>query len=486
MADFTPTDEQIVILDAFKTGGTMVVEAGAGTGKTSTLKLLAKDAPNRKGVYIAYNKAIADEASADFPAAVQCRTAHSLAFREKGKLYSSRLKSSRVPGKVQAQILGIYRGLGDEATFLSPTKLARIVGETVTRFCYSADSEIWERHVPIVPGTEEWKDELEAEILPLARQAWADAQNPNGSLPFKHDYYLKMWALDNPILDCDYVLLDEAQDANPVIAQIVEAQTHAQRILVGDRCQSIYGWRGAVDAMETFDAEHRLVLSQSFRFGVKIADEANKWLGMLDAPLRLSGFTPIASTVGPMVDLPHGTAVLCRTNAGVLSTAMEAQGSGKSVAIVGGADPIKRYAEAAVELMAGKSTWHPELCAFKSWADVQEYVQEDEDAGALKVIVRMIDSHGPQRIIEVATSCADERDADVIASTSHKAKGREWDHVQIATDFQPQKSENGEEKKPSRPEMMLAYVAVTRAKVQLDNLGLTWIEKFLPQGVRGR
>lgn len=483
--EFTPTDEQVAALDAYATGGTMVIEAGAGTGKTSTLKLLAKDDPNRRGVYIAYNKAIADEAAADFPATVQCRTAHSLAFRAKGKLYADRLKSSRVPGKVQAQILGIARGMGDDVTFLSSTKLARIVAETVTRFCYSADDEIWERHVPKVAGTEEWHDSLADYIRPLAIQAWADAQNPNGRLPFKHDYYLKMWALDNPVLDCDYVLLDEAQDANPVIAQIVEAQTHAQRILVGDRCQSIYGWRGAVDAMSDFDADHRLVLSQSFRFGPKIAEEANKWLGLLDAPLRLSGYDSLSSTIEPMVDLPHGAAVLCRTNAGVLSTAMQAQSEGKRAAIVGGADPIKRYAEAAIDLQSGRSTWHPELCAFKTWGAVQEYVNEDDDAGSLKVIVKMIDSHGPERIIQVAGACATEHDADVIASTSHKAKGREWDYVQIASDFQPQKNEEDERKTPSRPEMMLAYVAVTRAKVKLDNLGLAWVDKFLPKGVRG-
>ena len=41
------------------------------------------------------------------------------------------------------------------------------------------------------------------------------------------------------------MLLDEAQDANPVIAAIVENQSHARLAAVGDRCQAIYDCRGS-------------------------------------------------------------------------------------------------------------------------------------------------------------------------------------------------------------------------------------------------
>jgi len=62
-------------------------------------------------------------------------------------------------------------------------------------------------------------------------------------LRFTHGCYLKLWQLSDPRLLADYVLLDEAQDANPVAAAIADRKLHAQRILVGDRCQAIYGWR---------------------------------------------------------------------------------------------------------------------------------------------------------------------------------------------------------------------------------------------------
>nr|WP_307962201.1 hypothetical protein [Salinispora arenicola] len=67
-----PTTEQQQVIDAFQSADrpTIVVQAGAGCGKSSTLKMAARTQPNRKGLYVAYNKALAVEARGDFPAAV--------------------------------------------------------------------------------------------------------------------------------------------------------------------------------------------------------------------------------------------------------------------------------------------------------------------------------------------------------------------------------------------------------------------------------
>lgn len=84
--------------------------------------------------------------------------------------------------------------------------------------------------------------------------------------------------------------------------------------MVGDSAQAIYGWRGASDVMTRFDG-HALTLSQSFRFGPRLADEANRWLTMADAPIRLTGADAIPTELAP-VERPD--AVLCRTNIGAL------------------------------------------------------------------------------------------------------------------------------------------------------------------------
>lgn len=468
--NFPPTAEQQAALDAFATGENMVIEAGAGTGKTTTLRLLA-EATDRKGIYIAYNKAIQVDAAADFPENVQCKTAHSLAYGgvmrlPNGRALLNRLRGARVPSRQAVAILGIAPNglrISDEQN-IDAWVVARIAMETVSRFCNSADDSITERHVPKQEGVEDMAF-LANYIAPIARRAWADLTDPKGKLKFAHDHYLKIWALSNPKLNCDFVLLDEAQDANPVIAKIVQSQAHAQQIMVGDRCQAIYGWRGAIDAMSNFDAPHRLILSQSFRFGPAVAEAANVWLERLEAPLRLSGFEKIESAIASLDD---PDVILCRTNAAVIENAMNAQAQGKRVAIVGGTGEIKKFAEGARDLMGGRKASHPDLTAFKNWGEVQEYVGNDEGRD-LKVMVTLINNYGVDAVLDVCDASVNEDTADLIVSTAHKAKGREWNKVRIANDFKP--SENGE---IARPEMMLMYVAVTRAKLVLDNAALDW------------
>ena len=376
---------------------------------------------------------------------------------------------------------------------LAPQQTARLAMETVANFCRSADQAPSGRHVPRKPGLDgaEAMANLREELPSLAAKAWSDLTSRDGRLRFDHDVYLKMWQLSGPRLAAEYVLLDEAQDANPVIASIVMSQSHAQLIAVGDRCQAIYGWRGAVDAMTSFPAKVRLPLAQSFRFGPAIADEANKWLEILEAALRLRGSTGIRSAV---YSLPNPGVILCRTNAKAMSEAMDAMTSGRKVAITGGGRDILALAEAAVTLKAGTGCSHPELFAFRTWGEVQDYAENDPGGSDLSVFVKLIDDHGPEVIMDAARGLSDERYASLIISTAHKAKGREWDTVQISSDFrEPRKKkddvaglgglhlddEDGEQPEIRRDEAMLAYVAVTRARQILDRSGLAWVDKYL-------
>jgi hypothetical protein len=478
---FTPTPEQRQVIDAFATGKPLVVEAGAGTGKTSTLKLCAAATANRRGVYIAYNKAIATDAAHSFPPSVTCRTAHSFAFQAVGKQYAARLKAPRQPAKETAKILRINEPiqLRKDLAPLAPQQLARIVTATIGRFCYSADDRIGRYHVPLLPGldAEAERAELAKFVVPVAQRAWDQEVAPSaGRIRFTHDMYLKLWALSRPQFGVDFVFLDEAQDANPVIADLVERQGDTQRILVGDACQAIYGWRGATDAMRTFTGT-RLYLSQSFRFGQAIADEANKWLSVLHARLRLRGFEQIRSTVGP-VDSPD--AILCRTNAAAVSQAAALSAAGKRAALVGGGDDIRRLAEAAIDLQSGRPTAHPELMAFTTWGEVQDYADHDSGGSDLQVAIKLIDKYTPDGVIEILRRLVDERYADVILSTAHKAKGREWRTVRIADDFrEPKDDEDGRPGPVPREDAMLAYVAVTRAQRRLDREGLAWVDRHI-------
>ena len=84
---FKPTPEQEAAIEAFSTGESLKINAYAGSGKTSTLQLLAHST-HRKGQYLAFNKKIVSDSQDKFPSDVDCNTTHSLAFRSLKGRYS--------------------------------------------------------------------------------------------------------------------------------------------------------------------------------------------------------------------------------------------------------------------------------------------------------------------------------------------------------------------------------------------------------------
>ncbi|MGW0770285.1 UvrD-helicase domain-containing protein [Streptomyces sp. NPDC002676] len=481
---FSPTDEQAAALEAFRSGGHLAIQAGAGTGKTSTLVFLAEQTPLRRGRYLAFNRAIALDAAARFPSTVQCKTAHSLAYAALGHRYRGRLNGPRRPGWRIGQDLGLNAPADIGQAGLMPAALSNAALRTVTRFCQSADTELGPHHVPRLRGLDdEDHAELADLILPYAVKAWADLQDPcGGVVRFEHDHYLKMWALTEPVLHGDFLLLDEAQDTNPVLEQIVLAQQErTQIVMVGDSAQAIYGWRGARDAMARFTGHH-LTLTRSFRFGPALAGEANRWLALSNAPIRLSGSPDIPTTIGFSAGRPD--AVLCRTNIGAMTEVLALIATGTKTALVGGGDSLRALAWAARDLIQGRRAHHPELVLFTTWTALRDYAAHDPAGSDLQPFANLVDEHGPDAILQAVDRLAPEDDAQVTVSTAHKAKGREWARVRIAPDFTPPANPD-EVDAAGRPtprpvdeaEARLAYVAVTRARHHLDPIGLAWIHQ---------
>jgi hypothetical protein len=129
---------------------------------------------------------------------VQCATAHSFAYGVVGRMFRHRLNGPRVPAAQTAKTLGITRPLTvTGGTILAPQQTARLVMETVQRFCRSADRAPSGYHVPRKPGldTPECLAVLREALPPLAARAWDDLTSTDGQLRFDHDVYLKLWQL---------------------------------------------------------------------------------------------------------------------------------------------------------------------------------------------------------------------------------------------------------------------------------------------------
>jgi superfamily I DNA/RNA helicase len=489
VSTFTPTDEQREIMDVLPTGRNVKVIAGAGAGKTETLNQAARRMKGR-GLFTAFNRDIVQDAAARFPEHVACLTTHKLAYSAMFRSYRRRLfrSRSRQPSRMLAAMLGIQEPVNFvlSGTMVTPATLARLANATVSRFCNSDREQITRRDVPRQNGLVGHEEEELADIvLGYARTIWEDLLHSDaesgGRFNVDPNHLLKLFTLRKPDLPYDFILLDEAQDTNPAVASMLLRQG-AQLIAVGDPAQAINEWRGAIDALSRWPAEVTLTLSRSFRFGPAVAEEGNKWLTLLGTDLRIIG----AGGPSRVAECERPDAVLCRTNATAATEVLDALAIGRKVALPGETrTKIISLAEACEKLQAGQPTDNPELALFRSWDQVRDYVKEEDGSGGdLRAFVTMIDKHGADVVLDAMKHTVKEEHADLVVSTAHKSKGRQWQRVRIAADFKEPRDESGKPLPVPPADLRLAYVSVTRAREVLDRGGLAWVDQRLEDATK--
>ena len=467
------TDEQITAIDQAKRGESFKIMAYAGSGKTTTLRLISDQLQGKKGLYLAFNKAIADDAKSKFNNGVDCRTFHSLAYRHVDRQITDKLRLPRLSPvslarEYQLDPLPIRRMLGQrfEHFTLTPSRQAGLISNAVSRFCATNARHPAPRHLDLP----DWlhpddAENLRMHLFPHVEQRWIDALDPRHQAGIGHDIYLKRWALSDPIIPVDYILFDEAQDSDPLMLGILLQQTRAQVIYVGDAHQQIYQWRGAVNAMQKLPLPDTR-LTRSFRFGEQVADVANVFLRELGETVPLDGMPNHASSIDLTPIMRKKDAVLCRTNARAMSLLMSGLAQGDKVALQADSDRLLKFVNAASALKAGKKVFDvPELSWFSSWQDVHEYC-ETSDGSEIKPLVKLVDEHGTEPLKKALSNISPIERADYVISTAHKAKGLEWDCVQIEDDYSYKVNKG--EAQISPEELRLLYVATTRAKSVLN------------------
>lgn len=145
-----------------------------------------------------------------------------------GKHYQERMDAPRMCSAKLAQVIGVrFKEVRIGEKKLTAAGVCYAAQETVIRYCQSADTLLGRQHVPWLKGIgeEHLHDQVVDLVLPFAQKMWADLQKPDrGRVKFKPDHYLKMWALTEPVIGQDFLLLDEAQDTNLVVEQVFTAQ----------------------------------------------------------------------------------------------------------------------------------------------------------------------------------------------------------------------------------------------------------------------
>ncbi|XP_072255164.1 F-box DNA helicase 1 [Pyxicephalus adspersus] len=485
-------EQQQIINHNIQPGQVVKIMAFAGTGKTSTLIKYAEKRPGLRFLYVTFNKSIADHAFNIFPENVTCKTFHSLAFQETGKLYRQRNKIN--PSKLTAYTVNFVLPEG-QAGFVR----AKLVVKTLEHFFASADTEIEVDHVPI------WckNNRGELQIVSPQQQQFAVREanriwermkslDETKELAYKitHDGYLKLWQLRRPNLSSyDVIFVDEAQDCTPSIMEVVLFQT-CGKIFVGDPHQQIYTFRGAVNALCEVPHTHIFYLTQSFRFGAEIA-----YIGatILDVCKNVRNKTLVGNNQKGTVheSSQSKVAILSRSNSCVFDQAvLVTEGETPSkIHIIGGPEKfgLNKIYDIWIlqqpESEINRQRLYIQDKFIATWlrrggfAALKEYAvsSEDRELEGRIAIVEKYNRRIPELVKRITTcNTPDGESADYILGTVHKAKGMEFDTVEITDDFVKVSLPRHNLRRAGIPldlsvedEWNLVYVAVTRAKKHL-------------------
>lgn len=442
------------------------------THNTSTLEMLAHDnvVPS---IYLAFNNVVATEARERFPAHVECRTQHSIAYSAFGKLLQHKLSRPQGGGyvNVAGTVSEIVKYYGIKDILLNDDAiLARSIGAlvkgAVQRYQYSKDEHLTQHH--IVP--KDLKDILNTHnvkpekvvnlVLSYANKLWKDRVDPLSPVLCDHDTYLKLWQLSSPKINYDIIYLDESQDVNPVVYDVVSKQTHCKIVYVGDKFQSIYGFRHAINAMDKIQAPvyH---LTKSFRFGQAIADVATDLIQVVE----VKGNENINSQLQDVTAKQY--TMIFRTNAHLIGTAVTLVSQGHKIKCEVDTKKFENQLKSAQALFDEdmKNVKEETVALYSKWADLVEAL--DEHVELKRVVDIVLGKATPQYLHALNMMKRQSSNYDILLITAHKSKGMEWDNVVLAEDFDFdlifKETEVG-----MNQELNLFYVACTRAKVNLQ------------------
>lgn len=490
------TKEQTEILNAKE--DIIKILAYAGCGKTFVLENFAKKNIKKKGLYIAFNKDLKLEAEKRFPESVKCMTMHGLAFARFGKDLVHKLNSPFFPQHV-------YQVIQPQNEIISDV-YARCIYNTVINFTYSKDSYIQKQHIYLdelniliksLPNNEHLKNIKVANIIADAEIVWKNMIDQNSNFPTTHDAYLKLMQLAKVQLPYQTILLDEAQDVNPAMLDLFERQ-NSKKILTGDPYQSIYQFRKAVDAMTISQADKTYYLTQSFRFGQKIADIANTIISLRGETNPLFGQKNIESKINLFSNENHSDilmlrevflknktrAIITRTNAKMFEEAIKYSSLGFDIYFEGG-DTRFDLLEDLRNLKNGNLPQDGFLKTYymnnknSAFEDLKNFSKENglTDWYLRCNIVEKYKDELPNAINALNKNLVTQKtDKTVIITNVHKSKGLEYDVVVISDDFNldfmlMKKTLESKQvivvKEKEYENVNLLYVALTRAKKEL-------------------
>lgn len=480
-----PSKYQKAIYNWIKKGkGNIVIQAVAGSGKTTTIinatKLLDGD---EDSLFVAFNKAIADELRERLPEHIKSSTLHSLGL---GMFYANTNINPKVEfDKLSTIIKAVLqdnsikeesRQYSDYFSFLRriiPLIKATLIDynkfeeldEIMAKFNVEFDVDGF-TIVLIREILEKCKKQVE--VIDFDDMIW---------IPIVNNFHSKTY---------DWVFIDELQDLNKAQFELVKkvCNGHTRVVGVGDRQQSIYAFRAAdtmsMDNFKEYFKAKEMPLSICYRCDRKIVEMAQQIVPEIECKENVEDGIVENIDVNTTIEKANdGNLILCRTNAPLVGMAFSLIRQHKK-AIIRGRDigkglirMVDKYQYVNLNDLIGKINGYKELQEEKIMLiDIGKY-----DKKKKTTLMTQIDSC--ETIITIAENVetveelkatiekifSDENEG-IVCSSIHKAKGLEADKVFILRyDLMPHPMAKTDEE--IEQEQNIKYVAITRAKKEL-------------------
>ncbi len=460
------------------------IEACAGSGKTHTLLEMARAMNPSSGIYLAYNKAIADEAAAKFEGTnVRCSTIHSMAYRAVVKQWGLKI------GWFNARDVQT-----DYLDYRSKKEVVAVLEEFLSSKHISQDDYFNEIEV---------EEDIEEHV-----RSHLDAM-ANGTIDSPHSFYLKMYHVQLalgliPAPKTDLLMLDEFGDITAITLDIFRLIEADKKVAVGDSMQNIYSFNNTVNGFVALEGIGETIkFTHSFRVSDVIAARVQ---GFVRKHLQ-SNFEFVGREY-PADFKVETKGYISRTNAGLLEEMLRLQDEEIAFHVTRKIDMILELPLVLANLGNGKRITNTKYKVIESHRAAWEAANSNKkktpkDKGLLaanptplRYVLRkmrgdeevsygadIVMAHGPYEINALAKYVNDcvNIETGLTLTTAHSSKGLEFDMVEIAPDFNKRLSggkeelimaqlENNAEKIAIlEEEFRLYYVACSRALVKLIN-----------------
>lgn len=484
---FAPTHYQQGVYRWLLDGkGHGVVNAVAGSGKTTTLEQAVEFCVEYRTLLVSFNRHIADELAsriARFRNATS-GTLHSIGFRACRDHFKVGRRGPRLDNWKTVNILKGLMG-GDQMT-PDQDKLFRSLRNPVKRiialfkaFGYGylrphADQaeveKLADRYGVVLPT-----EANRTLFFTMVELVYAAGIQDTARVDYDDMLFMPI-AHDLPFPTYDRVFVDEAQDLNPVQVEIIGklVGNKGRAIFVGDRHQAIYGFRGAdpeaiQNIIDRFDATE-LPLSICWRCPSSVVELAQSIVPEIEAAPNASVGEVVEITDDQMMKiLQRGDYVLCRTMAPLVTRCLMAIREGFKAVVKGrdiGEGLITMLDSVASAGLPGGlhdqiEAWgEQELAKLDSDKQAQRRADLDDRIATLLVLTEGCKTFGDMEAkIEQIFS---DQDAAITFSTIHRAKGLENERILI---MKPHllPYPNAKQEWELQQEENLRYVAITRS-----------------------